>query len=478
MGFTISNFTISDVSDDPALGRTEAALIGVFAVIAIYFLVYPVWRSQFLIEIWLTEGWNAYFQDAAASGANIYPSSVDLIVNNYPPLSFYIIGLLGSIFGDNLFVGRAVSLVGLVLVSVEIFLCVRTLVGGVFGPAIGALWYAAIMSHNFTSYVGANDPQLAGEAIMGAGLAWLLARDKAGKSALPALMIMVVGGFWKHSMVAIPLTAVAWLFIRHGTKAWRPVSLSAAAAAAGLAFCGAIFGKDFFENLLVARDYSLDHVLGNVGHLQWSALALVIWACWAISTRTTAAKFTALHVPIAFLSCILQWLGDKVFGNAEFDLILALGIAVGVACESVQSTPLAAYVGSSRARTIMVSLLALRLVVTDRQEPALVLFSSKFRSTIQAGEQSVLKEAGQVTALNGQVYCTNKLVCRLAGKSFIVDDFKVEQMVATRIVTQPQLDEILALRKIVTFKSDLAGRGIVDTSLSQALMHVGTGWQF
>jgi hypothetical protein len=180
-------------------------------------------------------------------------------------------------------------------------------------------------------------------------------------------------------------------------------------------------------------------------------------------------------VPVAFLSCIIQWLGDKVFGNAEFDLIVALGIAVGVTCESIQSMPLAACIGSSRARLVTVSLLALRLIVIDRQESALVLFSPEFRSRIQAGEQSVLKEAGQVAALQGPVYCTNKLVCRLAGKLFVVDDFKMEQMVATHIITQPQLDEMLTLRKIVTFISDLAGRGVVDTSLSRALMRAGAG---
>ena len=64
-----------------------------------YFLAWPVWRSQFLIEIWLTEGWNAYFQDAAASGARLYPEASSLTVNNYPPLSFYFVGLLGRLCG-------------------------------------------------------------------------------------------------------------------------------------------------------------------------------------------------------------------------------------------------------------------------------------------------------------------------------------------------------------------------------------------
>ena len=50
-----------------------------------------------------------------------------MIANNYPPLSFYVIGSLGRIFGDNLFVGRAVSIVALLCLSAEIFLAVRIL---------------------------------------------------------------------------------------------------------------------------------------------------------------------------------------------------------------------------------------------------------------------------------------------------------------------------------------------------------------
>lgn len=59
------------------------------AALAVYFFIYPLWRSQFFIEIWFTEGWNAYYQDAAASGGRVYPSANTPIVNNYPPLSFY-----------------------------------------------------------------------------------------------------------------------------------------------------------------------------------------------------------------------------------------------------------------------------------------------------------------------------------------------------------------------------------------------------
>lgn len=443
--------------------------VAVFALLAAYFLVWPVWRSQFLIEIWLTEGWNAYFQDAATSGARLYPEATALTVNNYPPLSFYFVGLLGRVFGDNLFVGRALSLAGLIGVSIEIFLCVRILVGGLAGPMIGALWYVAIMSHNSSVYVGANDPQLAGEAIMGAGLVLMLAREAAGKSATSALLIMVVAGFWKHNMIGIPVTAVAWLFLNHGRQAIRPVGISAVAAGGGLLFCRAVYGNEFFQNLMVARDYGLSHILGNIGHLQWSAAALIIWALWASTDRSLAARFTTVFVPISLFVCILQWLGDAVFGNAEFDLILALGIAVGVTFQNMRSSAFARRFGVNTAHATMIGVLALRLVATDRQEPLLVLFDPDFRSRLYAGESLLRADVDRVAAIPGDVYCSNKIVCRLAGKPFVVDDFKVEQMVATGKITQARLDDLLKERQIVRFNSAPATRGTIDASIFRAL---------
>src|SRR5205807_8838502 len=137
-----------------------------------------------------------------------------------------------------------------------------------------------------------------------------LARRRDGRSVLAPLLLMVVAGFWKHNIVAIPFTAIAWLLLRDRSRAIRPVLLSAAASVAGLLLCSAIHGRQFPENLFAPREYALAHVVGHIGHLQWSALALVIWGCWAWSARISrAARFTALHVCVALMACLLQWFG-------------------------------------------------------------------------------------------------------------------------------------------------------------------------
>ena len=183
------------------LNKRTIAYLCALGALATYYMVWPVWRAQYPLEIWFTESWNAYHQDVAAAGLRLYPDADQLVVNNYPPLSFYAIGWLGKLFGDNLFVGRAISVVGLLAIAVEIALAVRLLAGSLTAGSLGALWFIAIMAHNATPYVGANDPQIAALAIMGAGLVWFLARDRAGQAPEPALLLMVVAGFWKHNII-------------------------------------------------------------------------------------------------------------------------------------------------------------------------------------------------------------------------------------------------------------------------------------
>ena len=448
--------------------RRSAVHLILLMVVAAYFLAWPLWRAQYLIEIWPTEGWNAYLQDAAAAGLPIYPPPGSLVGNNYPPLSFYAIGFIGRMLGaDNLFVGRAISIVALLALAIEIFLAVRILTGSRWGGAIGGAWCLAIMARNSTKYIGTNDPQLAGLALMGAGLVWFLARLRDNRSPDPALMLMVLAGFWKHNIAAIPIASMLWLLINQGRGAFRPIVFSAVAAAAGLAVCMLVFGSAFLPNLLANRQYAWSNVVGNIGHLQWPALAFAIWAGWALDDRGSAARFTALYIAAGLCLCILQWFGHGVSTNAEFDLIFALGIGVGVTWAGIETGWFAKRIGVNRARDVMIAALLLRLIVSDRQETALLILSSEFRSSIDAIQANVLSEAARVAAMPGDVACVVKIECRLAGKPFVVDEFKMEELVTTGKATTGEVEQMLADRHITPFAGAVPPGANPDISISR-----------
>jgi hypothetical protein len=426
------------------------AYIASLSLAAAYFLAWPIWRAQFFVEIWFTESWNAYWQDAAAAWLPIYPAPDGLIGNNYPPLSFYAVGMLGKLLHvDNLYVGRWLSLASLGAIAIEVFAAVRLLTGGKLGATLAALWYVAIMARNSTVYVGANDPQIAGLAIMGAGLVWFLQRTTLELSPAPALLLMVVAGFWKHNNVAIPLVALAWLYLNSSRYAHRAMLVSVEAVLVALAACVVVFGANFIPDMLAARQYGLANVLGQVGHLQWSALALAIWAAWAVFDRSAPAKFTVLHIGLALLTCLTQWSGHGVFGNAEFDLILALAIGLGAAFNSIRT---------DRYRDVIVVALLLRLFLADRQETALLLLSPEFRQSLYTSERNVQSEARSVASMPGNVACFVKLVCRLADKPFAVDEFKTDEMIATGKVTPADIAGMLE-EKGIRFRPKIGPTG-------------------
>jgi hypothetical protein len=414
-------------------GRFDTrAQIALLALLAIYFLVWPVWRVPFPLEIAQNEGWNAYHADAAVGGGALYPSPDTLIVNNYPPLSFYALGWLGRIFGDALYVGRVLSLLATLGLGALIARVVLQLGGGRASAAIAGLWFVATMARCYSRFVGMNDPQLAGQLIMVAALSWFLARDKVGKSADPPILLMVLAGFWKHNIVAVPLTVLAWLWLRDGRRALRPTLIGIGVALLGLALCIAVYGDVFLANLLTPRPYRLMRAIGGLGRAQWILPALAIWAIWAWSERTTfAARFTGLYVGIAFASYLAQWTGEDILDNAQFDLVIATAIGLGIALDRAGATAFAQRFGVAAARATVVLILVVRLVATLRIEPFLILFDPAYRAAFSANAQVARAEAARVAAIRGPVACDYKVICRMAGKPFVYDDFRADMLIMT-----------------------------------------------
>ena len=188
----------------PAATRLQAILIWSIALLAALFLVWPVWRAFFPMEIWGNEGWNAYQADAAMRGAaQLYPPSDGLVANNYPPLSYYVMGWLGRLFGDPLYVGRAVSILSTLGISAAAAVVVRQFGGSRAGTLIAGFWFVATLARFFEFYVGMNEPQLFGLAVMSAGFAWFFKRHAQGRAVEPAILLMVLAGFIKFSSTGV-----------------------------------------------------------------------------------------------------------------------------------------------------------------------------------------------------------------------------------------------------------------------------------
>jgi len=88
------------------------------ALLAAVFGAWLVWRMFLPLEINYNEAWNGWLAQAAMGRGPLYPDADALTVNNYPPLSFYIVGALAQVLHlSPVFVGRVGSLLGLAATS-------------------------------------------------------------------------------------------------------------------------------------------------------------------------------------------------------------------------------------------------------------------------------------------------------------------------------------------------------------------------
>ena len=184
-----------------------------------------------------------------------------------------------------------------------------------------------------------------------AALAWFLARTATKKSAVPPILLMAAAGFYKHNIIAVPVTALLWLAMHDRRRAAVALAAGAGAAALGLALCYLVYGDIFFANLLTPRPYSVMRALKGLGRLQWILPALVLWGIWvAAEPKREAARFTMLFVAVAFVAFVVQWSGEAILDNAQFDLVIATAVGLGLAFDRAGATAFGRRFGEGAAR--------------------------------------------------------------------------------------------------------------------------------
>ena len=408
--------------------RLLAASLGLLALL---FTAWPAYRATLRVEIDVNEGWNAYFADAALGRRSLYPAADELITNNYPPLSYYATGAVGRLVGDAVFAGRLLSLVAVVVTGGLVAVGVRQFGGSGFAAGVGGVWLVATMGRFFTEYVGMNDPHLLAQAVMLAGFLAFARAARLDRGYAVAVLVMVAAGFLKHNVVAMPLAAYVWLAVERPRRLPLCVAVGGAAAAGGLALCHAVYGADFTANMLTPRVLSWRYSLGAVGHLQWVAVGLVATVCVALARpRDPAVRLVAILATVAFVSFFGQKLGAGVANSAQFELVVAAALGVGLAYHHAESMALARRVRPDTLRVALLAALVVRLLASGRLEPARVWLDPSFAVEVATRQAAMADAVGRVRATPGEVSAP-ALACYWAGKPFVHDHFNARQGMLT-----------------------------------------------
>ena len=368
------------------------------------------------------EGWNAYHAQAAMAGGPLYPDSGSFLFNNYPPLSFYVVGALGRLVGDDIVAGRIVSLLALLAIAAGLYAVSRRMNVDRRNAAFPVLFLVAGLLL-FTDYVGMNDPQLLGHAVEITALLLMMGPRRVPAVCMAALM-MVVACFIKHNLIALPLAVAVWLAIHDRRNAAWFVAAGALFAAAGLIAFRLAYGVGLLAQLASPRVYSLATLAQSLGFwLIWSIVPLVAAiVLFVLRRHDSNVALCGLYACFGLIVATLFSGGAGVDANVWFDADIALSLAAGLALEQLP-----------HARPALIAAFAMPLAAglslaydSDWLEADFWLHPFADDIASARGDIAFLR------AQNGPALCEQMSLCYWAGKRAEVDVFNLGQAYATR----------------------------------------------
>ena len=375
------------------------------------------------------EGWNAAHALAAMTGHGLYPSAQSLMVNNYPPLSFYLVGILARLTGDAIIAGRILSLVSFLAVCGGIALALRAMACTLRVRLFALLFFATVLLVA-SDYVGMDDPQLTGHAMQLGALLLLLHRHTR-----TAALVFAASLFLKHNLLALPLAAAAWLCWQDRRAGLVFAITGIAAALLGLILFRLAYGTDLLAQLSSPRLVSFGNMQLAVMHLWWAALPLAA----IFLLRRPWKNFCAIYVVSALTLGLIFSAGDGVDANGFFDLAIALSFALGLALDRA---PLAA-------------LCALPLPLFL----ALHFAENNYFFTRDFADQSA-RDIAFLQSRSGPALCDQLSLCLWAGKPAELDVFNVGEAIRTNARSPAPLIELIRSRHFATIQlQDMDGLG-------------------
>ncbi|OLC48653.1 MAG: hypothetical protein AUH43_08830 [Acidobacteria bacterium 13_1_40CM_65_14] len=385
------------------------------------------------------EGWNAY-QAVAAFAGDLYPHAPRLFFNNYPPLSFYLVGLAGRWIGDPIVAGRLIACAAFAALAVILGLVARQMRCTRGEAAFAAALFVAT-TLSLSHYVGVDDPQFLGQAVATASLLFVIPEPRTLRRLWLAAALMSAGIFIKHNVVALPIACIVWLWMHDRVAARRLVTAGASFAVAGLSLCVWMYGAGFLEGLATPRGYST--AVAARAFIRWIvrvpvfAAALVV--CLRRFPRDRDVAFCAWYAGIASGVGLVFLGGDGVDWNVMFESNWAWCLTAAVAlraCEGITSNAKTAK--TAKTNCPMIPLRALRPLRSD------VFFHELLnrlrRSTLAVAFALLPLVAAALAVHRASVDPASSLASRMAGASAFEDDIA---FVASR--RGPALCEDLAL---------------------------------
>lgn len=369
------------------------------------------------------EGWNAAFARLAMTTGSPYPPQASLMIDNYPPLSFYVVAALARFGGDPIFVGRWLALASLLAVAAGIAAAALRMGCGRCEAAFAALFFLGVVMAT-TGYAGMDDPQMLGHAIAIGGLLLVLREPRTPRAVLGAALLFTVAFLVKHNLVVLPAALALWLALLDRRLAVTFAASGIVFALIAMGLFKQAFGVGLLHQIESARTYSFANLGNNLRTwLAWSFVPLAgAVLLFAIGRRDRHAMLCVIYAALATLAGTYFLGGAGVDFNAMFDADIALALSAGVLMNRLEG-------GLRRSAAALAYavpfLIALGSLDADWR-------SADFWSHPGAQEQAVAaQQIAMIRDAKGPVICEMLSLCLWADKPAEVDVFNLGQAYLT-----------------------------------------------
>ena len=448
-------------------GLFVSAWIGVTAIVALATRIFLV---PFRVSLNYNEGWNAFHAvHAYSSVVPFYPSLDASISNNYPPLSFYIVGGIGQIFRDNIITGRIISLLSLLVIAICIGWIVMSKSSHFVAGILAGLVFLATFTLRYYGYVAMNDPQLFAHAIQIIALVWLF-RSNNRRSLVGISILMAVSILIKHNLLALPTAIAVWLLFYKRRSGYVFIAITIGIVIASFTLFYVIYGSDFLIGILKApRTYSFREGYLKIKDWLMPQCGLIVIGLFIVVTHWREHKIQC----IGLFAMFALLLGAAIAGgagvnyNAVFDVTIALSLLSGFAIASFDDERIRQW-GSRYPWNLTMSqltiaiILSLNIMLLGFKCRGLILES--INTTYQPKQLAATSEANiaLIASYKDPVVCEEAALCYWAGKTWEMDLFNVQQKLATGSLVESDLIHRIENREFSLFVVNIKSERLTE----------------
>jgi hypothetical protein len=414
----------SAVAASGAQGRGALKiLVPVMAVLFGAVLLRAAYVAGFTIPINYNEGWNAYHAVSALQNPRaLYPAPPSLLTNNYPPLSFFIVGAAAKLTGlDAIITGRLIAFLSTLGVGLCLALAARAMGCSPRKAAVAALlfWAAPWVIVKFSAM---DDPQMLGNLLDAVALLILVRAPRTIATIALGALFLALAEFIKPLYVTLPLALLVWLFVYERRSAWMLAGFGILFAVLGYALTTLALHVELLGHLFSPRVFLWTKLTGQPG--QWLLVEFLPFAAALALFRRKAdgaAFFAALYAALAFVLAVFFSGGDGVSASQMMDVSMAVALGGALywnrAAAARWTLPGVSFAAGFQAVMLVLAFLgvwALRPSLPD-------LMGTRYATRY---------DTGVIARRKDPVLCESLALCYWAGRTPRVDAFGITQAFA------------------------------------------------